>query len=126
MYQVCVRKNFIASHFLIGGNWGLENHLHSHDYCLEVLVEGAALNHHGYLVDIDDLKTKINDSLAPYIEKVLNESPDFQNLNPSLEHFAAILARKIASSPIPGVTSLKVRLWEDQSAYASFKMPLLS
>jgi 6-pyruvoyltetrahydropterin/6-carboxytetrahydropterin synthase len=32
MYTVAVRRDFIAQHYLIGGDWGAENELHAHHY----------------------------------------------------------------------------------------------
>ena len=43
MYTVAVRRDFIAQHYLIGGDWGAENELHSHHYQAEVQLEGAEL-----------------------------------------------------------------------------------
>src|SRR5436853_29765 len=51
MYSVSVKRGFTAEHFLIGGDWGAENQPHSHDYQVEVQLEGATLDRHGYLVD---------------------------------------------------------------------------
>jgi 6-pyruvoyltetrahydropterin/6-carboxytetrahydropterin synthase len=32
MYTVAVRRDFIAQHYRIGGDWGAENELHAHHY----------------------------------------------------------------------------------------------
>ncbi len=46
MYSVSVRRNFIAQHYLIGGDWGPENELHSHfkDKTLNKLPEFETAN----------------------------------------------------------------------------------
>ena len=41
MYTVGVKRSFAARHFLIGGDWGSENELHSHDYTAELELEAA-------------------------------------------------------------------------------------
>ena len=51
MYTLGVRRDFIARHFLIGGDWGPENYPNSHHYVLELQLKGKELNQHGYLVD---------------------------------------------------------------------------
>ncbi|MBT7783576.1 MAG: 6-carboxytetrahydropterin synthase, partial [Anaerolineae bacterium] len=56
MYTVAVKRKFVAQHFLIGGDWGAENFLHSHHYQVELQLEGATLDKHGYLVDIVDIE----------------------------------------------------------------------
>lgn len=52
MYTVAVTRDFIANHYLIGGDWGSENQPHAHHYVAEVSIEGTQLDQHGYLVDI--------------------------------------------------------------------------
>ena len=57
MYTLAVQRNFTGQHFLIGGDWGAENQWHSHHYRLEIQLEGATLDQHGYLVPVDDDNT---------------------------------------------------------------------
>ena len=55
-YTVGVIRDFVAQHFLIGGDWGRENQLHSHHYKLEVIFAGEQLDQHLYLLDIAVVK----------------------------------------------------------------------
>ena len=55
-YTVGVIRDFVAQHYLIGGDWGRENQLHSHHYKLEVIFAGDELDQHGYLLDIAVVK----------------------------------------------------------------------
>jgi 6-pyruvoyltetrahydropterin/6-carboxytetrahydropterin synthase len=43
MYTVAVKRDFVAQHFLVGGDWGAENQKHSHHYEVELQLEGATL-----------------------------------------------------------------------------------
>src|SRR5918993_508802 len=52
MYTLGIKRNFIARHFLVGGDWGAENLPNSHHYVLELQLTGKELDQHGYLVDI--------------------------------------------------------------------------
>ena len=121
MYTLAVRRTFIARHFLIGGDWGAENFPNSHQYVLELQLRASELDKHGYLVDIVDVSKNLDELISHFSEKMLNELPEFRGLNPSLEHFARILAtgldRGLAAQNIRG---LKVTLWENDSAWASF------
>ncbi len=121
MYTLAVRRNFIARHFLIGGDWGPENFPNSHHYVLELQLQANELDQHGYLVDIVDVSRHLDDLVAYFSEKMLNDLSEFRGLNPSLEHFARILAsalnERIQASNICG---LKVMLWENESAWASY------
>jgi 6-pyruvoyltetrahydropterin/6-carboxytetrahydropterin synthase len=123
MYTLAVRRDFIARHFLIGGDWGAENHPNSHRYVLELRLQGGALDRHGYLVDIVELEQQLNEVVAYYREQMLNEKPEFQGLNPSLEHFARILAEALnARIGAKNISALEVRLWENEAAWAAFSV----
>jgi 6-pyruvoyltetrahydropterin/6-carboxytetrahydropterin synthase len=117
-----VRGNFVAAHFLIGGDWGPENQPHSHDYQVEVQLEGATLDQHGYLVDIVDIKAHLESLLNYFRSSTLNEIREFEGLNPSLEHFARIFCQALSSRiEAPHLSAITVKLWEDESAWAAYR-----
>ncbi len=124
MYSVAVKRNFIAQHFLVGGDWGAENQRHSHHYQLELQLDGSELDQHGYLVDIVEVEQALEGLCARYRDQLLNELPEFSGLNPSLEHFARILCQALHArlSP-PNLRTLTVRLWENEIAWAAYSMP---
>src|SRR4030095_8020472 len=95
MYTLGVKRDFIARHFLIGGDWGPENFPNSHHYILELQLQGNQLDLHGYLVDIVDVNHHLDEIVNYYKEQMLNETPEFAGLNPSIEHFARILASSL-------------------------------
>jgi 6-pyruvoyltetrahydropterin/6-carboxytetrahydropterin synthase len=122
MFTVGVKRSFVARHFLIGGDWGSENELHGHDYTAEVELEGLALDQHGYLLDIVEVEAALDAVLARYRDSVLNDQPELAGLNPSLERFAELLANQLADR-LRGVgfSALTVKLWESDTAWASFR-----
>ncbi len=123
MYTLAVRRNFIAQHALIGGDWGPENQRHSHHYVLELQLAGAELDRHGYLVDIMDVERQLNELVARYSDHFLNDYPEFANLNPSLEHFARILCGLLNDSiRAANIQTVRVLLWENDIAWASFEI----
>ena len=123
MYALSVRREFIARHFLIGGDWGPENFPNSHHYILELQLEGAELDQHGYLVDIVDVEQHLDEVVSYYREQMLNDKPEFAGLNPSLEHFARILATSLSERiKAANITGLKVTLWENPAAWASYAL----
>ncbi|UCG92524.1 MAG: 6-carboxytetrahydropterin synthase [candidate division WOR-3 bacterium] len=125
MYSVAVKREFHASHFLVGGDWGKENKPHAHHYHVELKLEGSVLNEHGYLVDIVEIEKMFNTVIAHYREQTLNALSEFRGLNPSIEHFARIFCERFTSLiKAPNITAITVTIWENTIAYASFRKEL--
>ena len=123
MYTLAVRREFIARHFLIGGDWGPENFPNSHHYILELQLSGNELDQHGYLVDIVDVEKHLDEIVGYYKEQMLNEKHEFAGLNPSIEHFARILATSLNKRiHANNIVSLKVVLWEHADAWAAYEI----
>lgn len=120
-YTVTVCRDFIANHYLIGGDWGAENHPHAHHYRIEVRLSGRVLDRHGYLIDIDEITAALETRIRNYRDRTLNDLPEFAAINPSLEHFARILCEGLAADiDIGRVERMCVRLWECESAWAQY------
>lgn len=127
MYRVAVKRNFIAKHRLIGGDWGAENELHSHHYIIELILEGAELDQHGYLVDIVQIEQALDTLAARYRDRCLNDLEEFAGLNPSIEHFSRILCRALADQiTAANICSITVKLWENEIAWASYRLKVES
>ncbi len=123
MYMVAVKRDFIAQHFLIGGDWGPENDLHEHHYQVEVQLQGATLDQHGYLVDIVDIERHLEALVEHYRDKILNELDEFEGLNPSIEHFSRIICMNLSINiNQANISSVMVKLWENEIAWASFRI----
>ena len=122
MYTIAVQRDFIAQHYLIGGDWGAENELHSHHYRLELQLEGAALDEHGYLVDIVDIERLLTVQVAHFRDRTLNDLPEFAGLNPSIEHFSRIIGQALSRGIVAtNITGLVVKLWENDIAWAAYR-----
>ena len=122
MYTVAVSRDFVAQHFLVGGDWGAENERHSHHYRVEVQLEGATLDQHGYLVDIVDIETRLEALVAYYRDKTLNDLPEFESLNPSIEHFARIFCRALSNRiQAPTLGAITLKIWENEIAWAAYR-----
>ena len=123
MYTLGVRRDFIARHFLIGGDWGPENYPNSHHYILELQLGGTELDQHGYLVDIVDVEKHLDEIVNYYRDQMLNDKPEFDDLNPSIEHFARILATSLSERiTAKNISTVKVVLWENESAWAGYTL----
>ena len=127
MYTVAVKRDFVAQHYLIGGDWGAENFKHSHHYVVEVQLEGATLDKHGYLVDIVDIERNLNALVTHYRDQTLNDLPEFAGLNPSLEHFSRRLCQTLTDHiRAETLSAVTVKVWENEIAWASYKLSVNS
>ncbi|MBK7917390.1 MAG: 6-carboxytetrahydropterin synthase [Chloroflexi bacterium] len=125
MYTVAVKRDFVAQHFLIGGDWGAENEWHSHHYQVEVQLVGESLDQHGYLVDIVDIETNLNLLVAYFRDKTLNDLPEFAGLNPSIEHFSRIFCQAMTGRiQAPNLNRMIIKIWENDIAWASYEQGL--
>ncbi|MBP1151403.1 MULTISPECIES: 6-pyruvoyl trahydropterin synthase family protein [Methylocaldum] len=120
MYQLAITRDFIARHFLIGGDWGAENHEHSHHYKAEVLIEGEQLDRHGYLIDIVDLEQATMALIGEFKDRVLNDLEPFRGLNPSLERFARIFWERLRDRVTLHGVKMTIKLWENDRDWAAF------
>jgi|TARA_B110000438_G_scaffold18459_2_gene17130 6-pyruvoyltetrahydropterin/6-carboxytetrahydropterin synthase len=123
MYTVAVRRDLIARHYLIGGDWGAENNPHSHHYIIEVRLKSAELDQHGYLVDIVKIEAELQAIIDYFGESMLNDLPEFEGLNPSIEHFSQIICSKLLTAIAPpGSGQFTARIWENDSCWAAYSM----
>jgi 6-pyruvoyltetrahydropterin/6-carboxytetrahydropterin synthase len=122
MYKLAVKKDFIAQHFLTGGDWGSENQKHSHHYQLEIQLMGKDLDNHGFVVDIVKINEHLEKLISSYRDKTLNDLTEFRDINPSIENLARIsyqtFYRLIQGTEI---RALKVKVWEDNIAWVSYR-----
>jgi 6-pyruvoyltetrahydropterin/6-carboxytetrahydropterin synthase len=122
-YSVAVRRTLIAQHYLVGGDFGAENERNSHRFVVEARYAGTRLNRHGFLVDIAAVGMALDTIVDRYRDRTLNDLPEFQGLNPSVEHFARIVSDRLLIAEA-GVDELIVTIWEDDDALASYRRAL--
>lgn len=125
MYTLSVARDFVARHYLTVPDPGPEGDPHDHDYRVEVRFSGPTLDDFGYLVDIDDVNGVLDDVVGRYRGELLNDLPEFEGQNPSVERFARHFRDDVAERlNTDAPTDLAVRLWEDGEAWASFERDL--
>lgn len=121
MYQLMVKRDFVAQHYLTVPNCGPENEWHSHHFTVEVILRGNTLNEHGYLVDIDEVNERLTTLVNRYRDNTLNDLPEFAGLNPSIEHFSRIFCDKMFNEIVADdLISVTIKMWEDEFAWSSY------
>ncbi|HVL00702.1 MAG TPA: 6-carboxytetrahydropterin synthase [Dongiaceae bacterium] len=123
MYTLAVTRDFIANHYLIGGDWGAENFPHAHHYVVEISIENDVLDKHGYLVDIVDVEAALASSVDYFRDSLLNDKAEFAGLNPSIEHFSRILHQQLVAKlhQLPAGGVLTVKLWENSTCWSAYR-----
>jgi 6-pyruvoyltetrahydropterin/6-carboxytetrahydropterin synthase len=62
---------------------------------------------------------------ASFGDRLLNDLPEFQGLNPSIEHFARIVCQRLRERlGAPNLSGIAVRVWENEVASALFRTAL--
>ena len=123
MYSLGMQRKFSARHYLIGGDWGEENGEHAHHYRMELVLEAASLDRHGFLVDIVAVEQHLDEVVAGFQDQTLNALPVFAELNPSIERLATVIhdafRQRLAHLPL---SALSVTIWEDDIAWTSYRV----
>ncbi len=121
MYTLCLRRDFVARHFLTAAGGGRESLPHSHAYVVELRLRGEALDADGYLVDLREVERVLDRTVDLFRDRLLNDLPAFTGLNPSLERFCRVMAEELRGGEGLRVPNgLEVRLWESEDAWASW------
>ncbi len=121
MYSTTVLTEFVAQHYLTVPNAGPEGDPHSHHYSVELCFRGPELNEFDYLVDIDDAEAALSSLADRYRDTMLNDLPEFEGYNPSVERFAKVIFERVTERVTDEtVTELSVTIWEDDAAAASY------
>ncbi len=123
MYMLGLRRDFEATHALVGGDWGAKNQPHRHNYRLELRLEAEQLTPHGFVADLIGVEAALDRLLERYAGADLNCLPEFSGLNPSMEHFARILAEGLAAAlQSAGLATISVQVWESDTAWAQYRI----
>lgn len=121
MYSTTVLTDFVAQHYLTVPNPGPEGVPHSHHFEVELTFRGPELNEHEYLVDIDDVEAALEGLADRYRDELLNDLPEFDGHNPSVERFARVVFERVTDDVTADATEeLTVTVWENDAAAASY------
>jgi 6-pyruvoyltetrahydropterin/6-carboxytetrahydropterin synthase len=122
MFEITIEETFAAGHALRNYRGKCEN-VHGHNYRCQVSVQGEQLDSIGLLVDFVELKRVVHSVLERLDHQWLNDLPPFDVLNPSAENIAKYIYEGIdqALGEKPGVKIGWVRLWETDTASATYR-----
>ncbi|MFO7783795.1 MAG: 6-carboxytetrahydropterin synthase QueD [Thermodesulfobacteriota bacterium] len=120
MYELKILSQFAAAHQLreFGGKC---EHMHGHNWKVEVFVRGETLGDDGLLIDFHDVKAAANRVLEKLDHKLLNEVEPFHRINPSSENIARHIFESLSKElDSDGVRISRVTAWESDTACAAY------
>jgi len=121
MYEVSITQSFSSAHKLadIGGKC---EELHGHNFKVEVVIGGQALNSDGILIDFRLVKKWLKEIIDQLDHQHLNELTFFRGINPSSENLAHHIYREMRRSvDTQNVKILRVKVWESENAAVTYK-----
>jgi 6-pyruvoyltetrahydropterin/6-carboxytetrahydropterin synthase len=117
VYVVAVRRHFDAAHALRGYRGKCEN-LHGHRWEVVVSVQRQQLDDIGLALDYGILKRELDAVLLRLDHTNLNETPPFDDLNPSSEHLAAFIHEQLTTRL--GFAVQQVQVYESPDAWVTY------
>ncbi len=123
---------FNAAHKLYRKDWSTEKNkdvfglcanenYHGHNYRLDVRVTGEINPETGYVIDLQELKTIIQQEVHDRFDhRNLNlDCPEFRDLNPTGENMVVVIYNLIRAR-LGASYDLRVQLWETERNYFEF------
>ncbi len=120
MFEVKVICDFAAAHRLRNFR-GMCEHLHGHNWKVEVVVRGEKLNESDILLDFAELKQETKRVVGEFDHTFLNDLPAFRERNPSSENIARYIFHRL-SERFNGreIRVHSVSAWESANSCATY------
>ncbi len=123
MWEISTTVTLAARHQIrkVSGDGG---RVHEHRWRVKAVVRAAALDETGWVFDFHVLSALLRELVAPYDGAFLNGVPPFDDLNPTRENVARVLAdalaAKVDGAPSSSAHVHAVEIWEDDVCCATY------
>ena len=116
-----MEQEFASAHALRNYKGACEN-VHGHNWKVQVVIEGEALDEAGMLIDFLEVKRIMDAIILRLDHKFLNEVPPFDSVNPSAENLARHFCEQMTGSLNGSVARIKeVKIWETGIQSATYR-----
>jgi 6-pyruvoyltetrahydropterin/6-carboxytetrahydropterin synthase len=120
LFEVAYETTFCATHVLHKGGKPIEPQ-HGHDWRVEVVAAGDALDTLGVVVDFEQLKHAVASICARFHYRDITSHPDFAGQSPSAEAVARYFFREVRRAlGAEGEQLVRVRVWEAPGCSATY------
>lgn len=123
MFEIMVCKSFAAAHNLREYKGKCEA-LHGHNYKVWLKVSADSTDEKGLVVDFNEIKTVLKNTLSKFDHAYLNEIDFFKEHNPTSELLSKYIFEEIwlrLEKNYPFLTLNEVRVWETPSSCAIYR-----
>ena len=118
MFELSIRGDFAAAHFLRGYEGKCKN-LHGHTWKVELIATGEKLDNIGMVYDFAVLKKQLKEFLSELDHSYLNELPFFKEINPTTENLAKFIFEEFPKR-YNQIALKRVTVWESENAGVSY------
>jgi 6-pyruvoyltetrahydropterin/6-carboxytetrahydropterin synthase len=95
--------------------------LHGHNWRIVAVVRCASLDSRGMVMDFNDLGSQLRALVAPYEHVFLNEIAPYDDLNPTAENIARVVADRLGAQLDDGRLRVhRVEVWETDTCAAVY------
>jgi len=120
LFEVAYETTFCATHVLHEGGRPIEPQ-HGHDWRVEVVARGEALDRLGVVVDFERLKEAVGEIFRRFHYGDVTSHPDFAGQSPSAEAVARYFFHAVRRAMgEEGTRLVRVRIWEAPGCSAAY------
>ncbi len=120
MYELMIETGFSSAHQLRGYKGRCE-HLHGHNWKVQVYITAERLNEIDIALDFHELRKVTNEIIAPLDHSLLNKVFPFTEKNPSSENIAKWIYDSLSKRLMEqNVKVSAVTVWESDTASATY------
>jgi 6-pyruvoyltetrahydropterin/6-carboxytetrahydropterin synthase len=115
------RETAVAAAHQLRFTEGEGERLHGHNWKIKATVRARELDVHGFVLDFAKLGAALRAIVEPYEHVFLNEVGPFDDLNPTAENVARVVADALgAKIDDDRVRVVRVEVWEDDQSCAVY------
>lgn len=89
-------ETVVAARHQIRGVPGEGGRVHEHAWKVRATVRAAELDRTGWVLDFQVVDEALRRVLEPYVGRFLNDVPPFDDVNPTRENLARVIAQRLA------------------------------
>ncbi len=120
MWEISTETVVAAAHRL-RNTPGEGERLHGHNWRIKAVVRAKELDKSGFVVDFNHLGAVLRALVEPYEHVFLNEIAPFDDVNPTAENIARVVADDLAAKIDDGRVKVnRVEVWENDTCCAIY------